>query len=314
MKHLLYNSSANQLGALTRVLSLIAVVSISFNASAALYVAEDFDYTLSSSVGGQNGGTGWAGGSSWTTAGGTPTATIVSGLTFNGLQTSGNAVSFDESADTTSYVQRSFGNTAPANSDLWVSYLFNHSRDTNNGFGDGSLFGHEFRGTGDRKYFSAPKSTNGFGPFETQVGPTKDEKGQSIFDLAQNQTFLVVSAFNNIDTPAFSGQTTTSRIWVLSETDFAAVQLAGISEASLDANNTVFATHSYQPTFGAPDLPSTDNFRLVMNDGTAVYDEILVGTEIGDVFNTIPEPSTYALLFLSGLLLFVLRGKRKQKS
>lgn len=104
------------------VVALLAIALVPMFASA--QAIDDFAYVPATPLGGQNGGTGWAG--AWGTSAPFPGAFVITngGLTFPGLLTSGNAAKAAYAGSTWAYNNRftaaSYG--AP-NSTTWVQFL-----------------------------------------------------------------------------------------------------------------------------------------------------------------------------------------------
>ncbi len=136
------------------------------------------------------------------------------------------------------------------------------------------------------------------------MGVAKTRPGSSgAYDLPTLQTRLVIAAYENIGIGNFTSEITTGTLWILSADDYDAVVTEGLSKAVLDANNQAKAFESIDsPTFGTPDLEATDVFRLLTSRGTAVYDELRIGTELSDVF-IIPEPASLVLVSFGSLCL-----------
>ncbi|MEM6391547.1 MAG: PEP-CTERM sorting domain-containing protein [Planctomycetota bacterium] len=298
-----------------RLLAAATLSTFAFHAAAAPLVSESFDYTLNANAAGQNGGTGWAVGSSWSlTPTPTSSATITEGLTFSSMPVSGNALEIneDENDDEVAFLRRSFGNAVGQNGNFYVSYLIRQSRDITPSFGNGTEFGHEFRetgATGNPFLHGRAKRSGGFsGPYEAAIAVGNNLNADTTFDLPEDQTFLAVFAYENIGLPNFTSEDTTSTFWLLSESDYDSVAAAGISKASLDTFNQASVVEFVEdPTFGTAELTPTDLFGLLAERGTVTYDEIRGGTELADVI-AIPEPGSSALL-AAGLA--CLAGRRR---
>jgi len=244
---------------------------------AALILYEGFDYSpIGTNVAGQSGGTGaWSG--AWDTRVGTSTT----GLTYSGLQTTGNALL----AGNTFQNSRSWDTTGVGadGTSNWFSGLVTVTSDTGQ----------------NRFLFSTGSSNEGFG-FEaigsggnyTIVARADGVNGSSASSaVTQNVTSLVIGRIDWSD----SGNELVS-IWV-NPADFSSVAALGVatSTASDEVDN-----------FGQF-YPRNANATA----GQAIYDEIRLGTTLADV-TPVPEPSSLAFLASAGAGLFLLR--RRQRS
>ncbi|MEM8495535.1 MAG: PEP-CTERM sorting domain-containing protein [Planctomycetota bacterium] len=290
-------------------------------------VTETFDYTAGQNIAGQTGGTGWAAGSSWqTSVEGSPSATVVSGLDFSTLPTSGNALQLDvdnpTAVDARGFVGREFGHSVTGNTELFVSYLVRQTRDEGLPFGNGQVttFGTNFTDAGIEATNSSnlfvqatTNGSNGFGgPEGVNVSLGKaDGLGTADHVFPLDETLMVVLSFDSIGVGNFtSGLNSEAKIWILSESDYDAVLTAGLSEAALDANNQVVGIEARGVgTFGTARIDPTDLFRFSGSSTTVIFDELRIGSELDDVV-LIPEPASLALIALGGVCLMSRRRER----
>ncbi len=269
-----------------------------------------------------NGGTGFGSGWSLTDNGGTGTATIVSGLTLNDLNTSGNALEINSNLGGV-VLSRSIpaiATAVPADGTLWGSYTFSQLTDVNNGgYGSyASTSGTQFNIDGDsnRQYFANAVDNSAYSSSDyADIGAYKNSNGYSVYpgsgNLTPGQTYFVVFEFQNIGYGAFTGNVTTENLWVLNQADLTAID-GNFTTTNLNANSLLDATYTGNFEFGSTVFDSTALFGLAGGEGTAEFGNVALGTTLGDVaqynVESVPEPSTSALLvggFLS--LVFLLR-------
>ncbi len=306
-----------RIACLSKFTALLFAIPIA--ASGAPYVYDGFsssEYTVAGSPVGVNGGTGFGSAWSFGSTGSGASTEIVGGLSLTGLVSTGNAVlvSANENGGTvTGTLGREFGNTTPANSDLWGSYLIQQTAQTvPNGFaGEFAISGSKFQPGADRQFFTNPKSSQGFdSTFNADIGIYKDPTAQDLsFDLTLDNTFMVVMAFENINFGAFTGNTTTATLWILNQADVTAIG-SSVTRSALDANNRTTITGSVTPEFGTGGLVSANPFDFFAQQGSVIFDEVRLGTTLADVY-VVPEPSSI-LLSLGGLLAVSLLRRRRR--
>lgn len=278
MKSILSRSSTSLLVAIAASTSFVAMNSV----RAALIVYDGFDYTASTAIAGQNGGTGFAGG--WSSATAYQSfSTISSGsLSYGGtaaLPTSGNSGQLSvPNALNYPDITRNFSPITTG--DLWVSFL-TFTSNPNAGYAglrlqDGTL----------ANYGSTSLIFAGDGG-----GVAKFELGANNFSVAavtSNQVYLLTVRVQNIG--------------------------SGSSPISLflndDFTTPILTTSRNIAQVGGLDFIAGPNGY---NDGsgnfTAGIDEIRVGTTLADV-SAIPEPTALGLLGIAGLAL-VSRRRRQ---
>ncbi len=273
-----------------RPFGLTALLSLStLSVFAAPYASDGFDYTLGAAAAGQSGGSGF--GSAWAFAGtgvGT-TATIVAGLSLDGLASSGNAVeiSANYNADTvTGTLGRQFGSDVPGNSDLWGSFLIRQTAQSapNGYYGEFAVSGTKFSPETQREYFVSPKSSSSFdSTFNADIGTYKDALATNWdFDLTLGQTFFVVYAFENIGYSAYTSNQTSCTVWILDQADVTAIA-GDFTRAKLNAHNRCLVTNNSGFEFGTRTLAASAPYQLFAQLGTAIFDEVRLGTTLADV-------------------------------
>jgi len=270
---------------------------------AAPYASDSFSsaqYALGTDPTGINGGTGFGSAWSFNSSGSGNSVTTVAGLSLTGYQSSGNAVRIlaAQTETNTATLARLTGFDTPTNSDVWQSFLVRQDVQTSpNGFAGTFSRTQTTFGTTEgltREYFTEVKYGFGFAPpnqFSAGIGLFKNPVAQNTsFDLTLATTFLVLSAFENINYGNFSGNTTTVSMWVLSQSDITAIGISP-SLTALNANNRMKLTRSLSGsdvTFGTNAITATQNFNLFTQLGTATFDEIRLGTTLADVYSVTP--------------------------
>jgi len=291
-------------------------------ATAAPLASESFDYATGTAVAGANGGSGWDG--PWVTNADLDAteAAIVGGLSFGLYPVAGNALRIDQGVsdnEVVGFAGRPVGSGVSSGT-LFASYLFRQTRDEGLPFGNGqrTFFGSSVSDGGidqsfdDAKFQGQLSGSNGFGgPEGLNVATDKfGSAGEADYELPQDETFLAVLSYEPVGVPNFTstGDPVTATLWIVDEADYAAIFAAGLSVASLDANNAAKAVEAGTiGSFGTPDLASGDLFRFFVQDAAVTFDEIRLGTSLSDVVAApIPEPTA-----LSGLGLLSVLGLRR---
>jgi hypothetical protein len=307
---------------LPALLGLILLVSLANPSSAAVLICESFDYTPGLPVAGLDGGSGW--GDVWqTVTNAAATATIVSGLTLGDYPVAGSALQMSQGTTTDTaalgFAGRAFGNTVDNKNPFYLSYLVRQTRDEGVPFGSGqnTQFGHDFSEVGigtvadnDRVVQARLSGSNDFGgPEGINVSIDKQSSGgTAAFTFPQDETFLVVLAYETLGFGSSEAGSTTATLWLLDADDYDAVVAAGISKSVLNTNNRITVTESdVFDKFGPKALESADVLRFYTAEADVTFDEILGGTELTDVI-AIPEPAT-ATLIAVGLGLIAVRRR-----
>lgn len=110
------------------LMAVLAPVSVSSWASAALVLYEGFDYASPGVITGENGGYGWPAGSGW--QGSASMSVAGSGLTYGALTTSGNAAEVSSDREEANYRSWDSGLFTGGNGALWFSFLLDTSATT----------------------------------------------------------------------------------------------------------------------------------------------------------------------------------------
>lgn len=237
-----------------------------------------------------NAGAGFQTGSEWGIGrdgtGGTPTATIIPGLPFLGLQTSGSALQFTHTDEGFGTIARPVGVNA-ASGELWASYLYRAMSTTVNGvvdvrfrnaaadrFGSGSA--RKFRNLGDAASDTLLGGVGGADSVAKADGTA----------LNDGRTYLLVAKFANV------GKTGEARWWALSQQDFDKIRFDGvITETELDATNVDRATQGSQ---GSQTLVPGDWLQVTTYQSAAIFDELRFGESAAEVM---PPPAQWRGLY-----------------
>ncbi len=300
-------------------LALAAAALAATPASAELIFSDSFDYTLNDSIVGKNGGD-WDASRAWTAGGDTngslDAATVAAGLTLSDYATSGNAVSLLTNSNGDGYTAYSAARQLPgsasfaASGDLWVSYLVNHNEDPSfanenfQSFADIAVSSPSRLKTTSRTLFDDNNPDN------IKVGANNSSGSVSAAVVLQDTTYLVVGKFGAVNAPNFSGGTTAT-MWIFDAAAYDDYKVGSLDESGLDTSTLSRVTHQTGTDFGSQ-LDSDDFFRLTSVtdfgiNNRAIYDEVKLGTTLGDVV-VVPEPASVALAAAGGVLL--LRRRR----
>lgn len=292
-----------------RALSLVSLCTISLSigisyASAALLIEESFEYSNGALAG--NGGTGFS--SAWSTGSGTA-GTVVDGLTFQGLETSGGAVQVSGTGTTLTALNRTVGVTSTG-TEIWGSYLFQSvTTPVSQAGGAGSTWDVRFKheGGSTNKYrvipFNGDAASATVGHSGTIYDPTT--AAPAIYD---GTTYLFVSRLTTM-----TASTKTLELWIFDTAGFGIAQSAGLTVASLTANVITGGYIVYSNYTSSAMISNGDVLQLAnyMGAGTGSYivDELRYGNTLLDVVPaSIPEPSSIALIVsLSAALVIGLR-------
>lgn len=302
-----------------RSLSFFVAISglLSQSSQAILLVHESFSgYNHAANLGGQAAsGTGFAG--NWESiSGGAYDAlhrTGASGLSFNGIASSGGALPFASAQTRLTGVAFSLSSVPTAGSTVYSSYLVNLTTigGTDSGVGirispvsaiSTSAHGGTFADS--RANDTAGIAYDGtFNPANTATGTTP---------LATGQTFLIVSSFSNVNNGNTSG---TATLHAFSQAQYASYLSSGntfadyIAAASIgQAGNQIWASSSQTATYDNT-IDNSDYFQILTRTTTGTIDEIRYGTTFADVL-PVPEPSQ-TLLAASALFISAIRRKRR---
>jgi hypothetical protein len=312
---------------LLRSQSLYAAVLL-FTASlcqADVLVYEGFDYNLGA-LNDNSGGQGWSG--SWQTdsqGGNISGSGVVSGLTFSDYPVLGNAAevvsNYNGQISGTTYAgttasRQTATSLATANSPttLYTSFLF-YQDETDNSFANESTvaFGATASG-GQNRLISRPVDLfDDDNPQNVAVGAGNEATVGSA-GIEIDTTYLIISKFENINSPVFGGNDITATLWALDAAGYDLVKGGGITESELDANAVAKASRTDVGPDFPPSLVGGEFLRLQSVTGFGInnrstFDEFRLFTDLNDVNTVIPEPASLALLGLGSLCLL---GSRRR--
>lgn len=281
-----------------------------------LLIGEGFDYGLTSwdwsgdytapvTSTGLNGGTGFAASSEWGIAlqsGTTGTVSVVGGITFGTLETSGNAL-FTQNLSNSALASRAIGVTVPVGDTVWTSYLWSYTSEGGSTATSYSQLTDSQFGATNRRLRILP---NQYGSSTT----SSMSDGSATLDftrpsLQSGDTYLMVGKNSNI------GQSGSGTLWALSESGFALSAADGIvTEQELNDNSVGTVTGA----LSINTITSGAYLQLANVWGAGTFDEFRVGTTLADITPTssIPEPGTIVIL-VTGLIGLVCYAWRKWK-
>jgi hypothetical protein len=304
--------------ALTIGLSLAAAIS----ARATLIAGDSFDYTAGAewvkTGTGFNGGTGWGG--TWSATSAALATNSYSGLGYGSLTTAGvGAVVGGGSTGTATSLQRILPGTlgslgAAGSGTIWLSFLSQNLQEST-----GGLLG--FREaklglfSGATTNVSGVSGVNGserlaFGTPNTYAAGASDT-----LSIYNGSTFMS----SGVATPRGSA---TAPVFVLIALSVDNTTAADSAYMWVNPSSSLFGDNGNTPVFGtaaatftANDLSAVNAIRLQSGglnasgtNGWWIADEIRVGYTFADV-TPVPEPVTFALAGLGGLMLLALRRK-----
>ena len=260
-------------------LSVAAFIGLFASSSQATLIAtESFNYTQGSSVIGLGTNTGWpTPGQTWS---GSSLGKIDtdSKMSYNNLLTSGNHLETAIVNGQADGVYRSFGNTySTAGNTYWFSTLIRVDVAAGTSYGGVSLFTGTNPSTATEHFFYGQRNADAMWGFEQHGKLGADSK---ISSTNQVVGFLVVELIGGT-----GGGNGTANLYVNP------TSLGGSAPSTASA------------TFSFADF-SFDAYRVQSGSKTnspnekVDVDELRFGTTYGDVTPTIPEPTTYILLFI----------------
>ena len=226
---------------------------------------------------GLDGGKGFTDGSQWGVglAGGTTTGTvsIVDGITFGDLQTSGGALFTENSADA-ALASRATDIDVPAGTTVWTSYLWRFTEEGNINATAASQFvdgGDQFGSSGKqlriipKVYGTRVKSRMSEGTYNLDA---------DIPLLQDGDTYLMIAKNGNI------GQTGSNTLWIIPESGFDICTADGIvTEQELDDNCVGTATGNLLSNT----ISSGAYLQLANWWGAGTFDEFRMGLTLEDV-------------------------------
>lgn len=277
----------------TNILSLLAAVSAcGFSTSIvnAQLIYDGFNYTSGEALAAQNGGSGFS--AAWASPGSAVTATIVSGLTFGSLSTTGNAVSVTVNSANGWGTQAVIGRpvtTAPSTT-YWASNLF------------------EVISTGGFDVIGVGSGSNGFDPGQGVFGTSYNDSSKPAIrgssgdvgfgsSLSLNTIYLTVAQYTASSINAWIFDTSSYSNWV--------------TNGSTQPGLTTYALMN-----GSISDPGTFDTNVLLggytpdgNSATLIFDEVRFGDSLASV-TPVPEPSTFAVLIGATVFGMVFRRRR----
>jgi hypothetical protein len=255
-------------------------------ADAALIAYESFDYTPGSDVRGQNGGSGWAAGSSW--AGYDPSVTwpgliTSSSLSYRSLVTQGNALTTATTPTTypppsSALYWRNLPQFGQEGTTLYVSFLF-RPEPGYGVYGGVNLTDNSYNGI-----FVGKSGADGYNNYGLE-GPLNDINSSGVPVTAGETAFMVLKAQFLAGNDIYS-------LYVNPVLDGSEPALPSVVKTDFDPANPLIGT-----TF------------IFNNYGYYTIDEIRVGTTYADVTpSKTPEPDSLVLIAF-GLMGFVARTR-----
>jgi len=280
-------------------------------------IEESFDYAPTSWVwegdyegpvteSGLDGGIGFVDGSQWGVclqSGTTGNVSIIEGMTFNGLQTSGSAL-FTQNVSNSALISRAIDVAVAPGATVWTSYLWRHEDTSMGGLSCAysQLTDSQF-GTTNRRLRILPNQYMTSTTCSISDGSARYDL--TIPELQDGDTYLLIAKNTNI------GQAGTGNLWAMAASGYAICAADDvITEQELNDNcvgSTSGALASNTMTSGA-------FLQLANLWGAGAFDEFRMGTSLADVTpaRPIPEPGTVMILF-TGLvgLVCCIRFKKK---
>lgn len=240
--------------------------------------------------------------------------TLTAGLTFAGLQSSGQAVTYTNSGTHVASAELLLSSTVADGGTLYGSYLVNTgTKSGSSGNGMEVRIG-ETTGSSGTRYRSFSDSRASTSEMSVLYSGTDGTTaGSSGVILPAGATFLIVNMFQGVNTPLAVGSPGTAHSFALTEAQLAAARVyPGGEEAYLNAaitnNSLVFAYATSTSTSGNNSLISGDFLQLVKVGSGGTTDEIRYGDTLASVL-PVPEPSG-ALLALLGMGAVAVRRRR----
>jgi hypothetical protein len=233
---------------------------------------------------------------------------VGTGLTFQGLATSGGALSLGGSTRLSGIAMSHAG--AAAGSTLFSSYLVNSNISPT--VGSGILT--RINGTSaieSSGYFSSfADGRSGTAPavgYNSTFDPANETLGSSA--LATGQTFIVISSFTNVG----SSTGGTGSLYLLSQAQFLNLRSIGLSNLSTLAvgqgATEAWATATSSATFNGS-FDSADFLHILSLSSSATIDELRYGTTLESVL-PIPEASSSLAACVAALCMI---GRRRRNT
>lgn len=294
----------------------LAALSATFSATivsqAALLAYEPFDYPADTNLQGAGGSElGFDAGSTWSIENNGPLTTTATtnadvldgGMTFGGLQVSGNKGRYatDNANQETKAVMRTIDFSVTSGT-LWMSYLYQANAVANNtGRGLGI-----FDSAGTRDFTALGKRNGTTGAAVIGYESAVQNSGAG---LSNSTPYLIVASFENVGAASGGG---TATMWMVNQTEFSGfdddsfITMAELN--SIDAGRIAMVND----TDSTPTVNADGTLGIVTVDTTGTsrhawwFDELRVGTTLNDV-TPIPEPTSALLVALGGTVVMFRR-------
>ncbi|MEX0652603.1 MAG: PEP-CTERM sorting domain-containing protein [Phycisphaeraceae bacterium] len=304
-----------------------ALVAGSTSAQAELLVYEGFDYdtALTELDGEATNATGLSG--NWSQRHtGAGESDIVAGLSLGSLVTSGNAFMLADRISTSGDRYNVADATISASTNentIWHSHLVQlEVRDESAEFNSSNPnFRWQSRVSVHEGTHSRTDAPTEFGFSATKDGSSSEGRiqmggGNTDGGAALNfyETYLVVAKLTGLH-DASVGATKTADMWVLSASDFSALEAANFTEAALDSNSQYKLSRSVT---NDEEIALTGQLNIHTLDWTEqnftpIFDEVRFGTSLTSV-TPIPEPASLALMGVGGALMLMRRRSQMTRS
>ena len=219
----------------------------------------------------------------------TGAATVVPGLTFGSLTTSGGAISLNNSDASSAAV-------AVTGAQLWTSFLVRQDTPPeSNEWGDAnvvkSYFTDSAGANGKFAYIPLSKKQYQSSVNYVSLGATDGGAGSPQLLLNVGTTYLVIGS---VEVNGALWTTHYDKMWLFDQAAFANFLTAGGTEGQLDAN-TLSKAITDDGSWGTNTVNAGDLLHLSSTVGTATFDEYRSGTSLGDVI-VVPEPASLGLI------------------
>lgn len=283
--------------------SLLAIVALTVlpPSKAALLVYEGFNYNTGTTLIGTAPNASTVGLDTASAYASTQTGvfTVVEGLSFGGLATSGNAVRITSGVGVASAKMNL--ETTSFSGTLWSSYLVNIT--TKGGTaGDGSALRiSNTTANSSERYQSLADSRNNSGNVAANYG-AGNVGTNATSGLINGTTYLMIARFTRVGSTLTTGAEGVATVWALTVDQFSSFVAAADGEAWLNsasvstgANGVSAKAAHTLGSFSGNDFQTGRFAQLVSVNSNVTFDEVRFGSSLADV-TPIPEPATAALL------------------
>ncbi|MDA3800512.1 MAG: hypothetical protein PF692_15745 [Kiritimatiellae bacterium] len=301
-----------------KMLEMIGIVVLTATfAKAELFLSENFDYTLGTSLDTETGGSGTWGANAWTNVitniVSRGTEEIVDGLQFGRLETSGNA--WQSTSSNTKLIRfarlTNFANSSRGD-DAWLTYIIHYTGPTSSSAYQEQNVGNRFT-NGSVDPIDQKNDAYRFGVrfldagtwdtvLNTQAIINSDAKDSVTIPVVSDSTYMVVVGMLNMKLPSYSGSyATTNKVWILTEDNFNNLCKSEFSFDSLNANNLTNVQRVAYGDWGTYGLESDyyfmfDNYLTSGSSSICTFDEIRIGGTLADVLPLKPAGTVLIVL------------------